>query len=248
MPAVFDYPIITNDQSIDKVLGAGLPVQLIFHDGKLIELLEESISHIAKKYAGKILVAKINSHDNPSSKYRFDISLTPALITYKAGNVISIENHITDTAIMEHAAYLAGDGPKPHTERTTEHTSPAGKISTDGVLDQTNTQIGLPINVTDDSFNKAVMFNNLPVLVDFWAPWCGPCRMTEPILEKLAKETKGKLIIAKLNVDDNPVIANRFGVRSIPTMMLVKKGNIIDRWTGALPEQLLRQRIAHIIS
>jgi thioredoxin len=87
------------------------------------------------------------------------------------------------------------------------------------------------------------MRSSQPVLVDFWAPWCGPCRMVGPILDKLSKELAGRLRVAKVNVDENPAVAQRYGIQSIPTMMVVKNGQIADRWAGALPEGSLRSRV-----
>ncbi len=97
-----------------------------------------------------------------------------------------------------------------------------------------------PINVTDQAFEKTVLQNSLPVIVDFWAPWCGPCRMVAPILDKLAKEFEGKLVIAKVNTDEDNEWAGRYGVRGIPTMFFVHNGNIVHRQVGALPEPYLR--------
>jgi thioredoxin 1 len=100
--------------------------------------------------------------------------------------------------------------------------------------------ISEPLHVTDAAFEKTVMQSNLPVIVDFWAPWCGPCKMVAPTLDKLAKEFTGKLIIAKVNTDDNPEWAQKFGVQGIPTMLFVNGGKIAHRQVGALPEGMLR--------
>ena len=104
-----------------------------------------------------------------------------------------------------------------------------------------------PIHVTDAEFDKFVLKSELPVVVDFWAPWCGPCRMVAPTLEKLAVEWNGRVKIAKVNVDENPRIAGMYGIQSIPTMMVVKNGKIAERWAGALPEPALRSRLGSFV-
>ncbi|MDX9849111.1 MAG: thioredoxin [Anaerolineaceae bacterium] len=100
--------------------------------------------------------------------------------------------------------------------------------------------ISEPIHVTDASFEKVVLQSEMPVIVDFWAPWCGPCRMVAPILDKLAKEYEGKLLVTKVNTDENPDWATKFGVQGIPTMLFVSGGKIAHRQVGALPEAMLR--------
>lgn len=101
--------------------------------------------------------------------------------------------------------------------------------------------IDTPIHVTDAAFEKTVLQSSLPVVVDFWAPWCGPCKMVAPILDKLAKEFAGKVIVAKVNTDDNPEWAQRYGVQGIPTMLFIANGKVVHRQVGALPERMLRE-------
>ena len=97
-----------------------------------------------------------------------------------------------------------------------------------------------PMHVADAEFQQVVLSSSVPAIVDFWAPWCGPCRVVAPTLEKLAKEYAGKLLVAKVNTDENPEWAQKYGVQGIPTMLFVARGKIIHRQVGALPEPMLR--------
>lgn len=104
-----------------------------------------------------------------------------------------------------------------------------------------------PIHVSDNEFQDKVLNSSIPVVVDFWAPWCGPCRMIAPILDDMAKEYGNKLVIAKVNTDENPQWATKFGVQGIPTMLFVRDGEVVDRIVGAHPKPSIQQRVDNLL-
>src|SRR3954468_11995948 len=102
--------------------------------------------------------------------------------------------------------------------------------------------MGKAVEITDANFEE-IINTDQPVLVDFWAEWCGPCKMIGPVVEELAGDYAGKAVIAKLNVDENPIVSAKFGIRSIPTLLELKKGEIVDKQVGVVPKSVLAQKI-----
>ena len=105
----------------------------------------------------------------------------------------------------------------------------------------------MALEATDGNFEELVLKSDKPVIVDFWAPWCGPCKMINPVLEKIASEQSGKIIVAKVNTDEDNEWAMKYGVQGIPTLLFVAGGKIIHRQVGALPERMLRDVVGQFL-
>jgi thioredoxin 1 len=110
-----------------------------------------------------------------------------------------------------------------------------------------NKQMKYVIEGTDSNFENEVLQSKLPVLVDFWAPWCGPCRMIGPVVEQLAEQYQGKIKVVKVNTDENQQIAYHYGIRSIPTLGIFKDGQVVDGVVGAVPKQTLESKLTPFI-
>jgi thioredoxin len=218
----FDTPLTTNDEGLHKILAQGLPVILYLYD-KSNTKLDKTFNQIAKEDAGDILVARVNMRENPEIRQKFKKLKLPALVTLDEAEVESKASQIIDDDVDAHVDFLLGRGPFPTQTAAQEKAK--------------NKRGAAPVHVSDKSFTKDVLKSNVPVLVDFWAPWCGPCRTIAPVLERVAEKYAGKVKVAKLNVDNNQKISRQYRAMSIPMLMLFKNGKAVGTLVGAQPQQ-----------
>lgn len=220
---VIDTPITANAETLNKVLATPLPQLLLLHHD-LNTALETSFKAIAKQEAGKLLAIKVNLKENPALHLAYDTTI-PVLIAFQEGKEVARKANPSAATLEDYAAYVLGK--TTHIEGDAE--KPMQNIPTK------------PIPVTDENFEQKVLASDKPVLVDFWAVWCAPCRMIAPTLEKLASDLAGQVVIAKLDVDNNPMTAQQYGIQSIPTLLVFKNGQVVDSTMGAQPEAMLRK-------
>jgi thioredoxin 1 len=104
-----------------------------------------------------------------------------------------------------------------------------------------------PFTFTETDFQHQVVDQSLPILVDFWAPWCGPCRLLAPVLDEIAADFEGRIIVGKVNVDEQPQLAARYGIRSIPTLLIFKDGQVVDQTVGGVPKHILEEKLRAVV-
>ena len=223
--AKIDSPITASADTLDRVLNSGLPAVLVLYNtqsGDLSGALQQTMKRIAKDEAQRLLIVKSNVAENPALGLKYDLSGgTPVMIAIQDHQEVARQNHATPDTLENYADYLLGR---------------ADKIEQNGGSSAT----AKPVKVSDGDFAERVLHSERPVLVDFWAEWCGPCHMIAPTLEKLAGEFGEQVTIAKLNVDENPRTAQQYRVQGIPMLLIFKGGKVVDRLVGAAPEQRLR--------
>ena len=256
-----DAPIHTNEANLGRVLNAGLPVLLVLwrRDCPPCDQLAPVLERLAKTYSGKALIARVNVDEEPAVARQYGITHLPALVFVR--DVKTVERGTGAAGERELAAwldYLARGGTRPpaptgpsialqpagasggparpaEPPRPTEpRREPAGAPR----------GAGQPITLTDATFDATLRGTSLPVLVDFWAEWCGPCKMIAPAVSQLAAEFAGRAVVAKLNVDENPRTPARFSIQGIPTLLIFRNGQVVDQIVGAQSPQVLRQRLA----
>jgi thioredoxin 1 len=229
----YDTPINATDASFERVvIQASLPVVAVFWSARETprQQLNAVLEQAAAEYADQALVVKLDVADAPQSQTTYDVDTVPQFLFFRGGQLVARAKGMPSAkALRPWVEYLLGQGPKPVSQKPPSKEAPAGD--------------GHPLTVTDADFERVVLAADVPVLVDFWADWCGPCRMVAPVVEGIAKEFAGRALVAKLDVDANPMTAQQYGVMSIPTLIYFQNGREVDRAVGAQPANVLHQKL-----
>jgi thioredoxin 1 len=259
-----DSPIHTNEANMPRVLAAGLPVVLVFwrRDCAPCDALMPALDRLARTYAGRALIVKVNAAEEVGLIGRYGVDRLPGIVFIVNGqSIASTAGAVAERELAAWLDHMTADAARPPVP--SGPSIPLGGVQGDGAAGGrqpgergqgtaapntgSEAATGQPVVLSDASFERVVLQNRLPVLVDFWAPWCGPCKMVAPIVVELAREYAGWAVVAKLDVDDHPRTASRYGVMSIPTLLIFKNGKVVDQIVGAQPANVLRQRLARQI-
>jgi len=238
MAQIIDSPVIANDHSIERILAVSLPILIVLWNGPILpEGVDRALVDLAYKEAGRLLVVKINAGENPQSARRLGTKRMPTLTGLHEGKEVTRAEPLTSADdVQAHARFLLGRGARPQTQRPSTQV----KLQARRVEEQ-------PILVTDATFEREVLHSSLPVLVDFWAPWCGPCHAIAPLMDKLARDYAGRLRVVKANVDENPHYAGLYSIQGIPSLLFFHHSKVINRLVGAMPESHLRAEIEQVL-
>ena len=251
-----DAPIHTNQANLERVLGAGLPVFLVFwrRGCAPCDQFSGPLDSLARRYSGSALVVKVNADEEPGLLRRYHITSLPTTVLIKDGRELAkAVGAVAERDLAAWAEYMSGKGGQPPVPTGPSEPLPGATVGpAQGQRPEPPrtqpqsgpaTGNGTPVTLTDSSFDQLARSSTLPVLVDCWAPWCGPCKMVAPVVESLAREFSGRVVVGKLNVDENPGVATRYGIMSIPTLLILRNGQVVDRVVGAVPGHVLRDRL-----
>ena len=220
-------PIHVNDNTFEKaVLQSPVPVVVDFWAPWCAPCyaIAPHIEKLAREYDGKIRVVKVNTDDNPQWAMRYGVRGIPTVLFVKDGQEMDRLVGVRGYADLKRMV----------DEKLLGARSPIAEVAF---------APGKPIIVTDANFDQIVLRSTKPVLVDFWAEWCAPCHMIAPIIEQLAEEYADRVVVAKLNVDESPMVPQRYGIMGIPTIILFKDGQVVEKFVGVRPISAYRQAL-----
>jgi thioredoxin 1 len=228
--AALDTPVTVNDETFERwVLQSDLPVALLFCTPRFskCQQIAPLWQSLAKQYAGRLRVAQVMVDDNRRWAREYKVTALPTTLWLRGGEVRQRAEGLPDEAVLRERAeaLLANQEPRLPERRERQEAEGSG-----------------PLVLTDATFDRALEADK-PVLVDFWAAWCGPCRMVGPVVDALASEMGDRAVVAKLNVDENPRTAQKYNVMSIPTLLIFRDGRVVDTLVGAQPAPVIRQRL-----
>lgn len=227
--------VVENDQ-FKQALPSGGPALILLHDGKLAAPLRDAAEKVARQYGDDLAVLLLDASTNPDTYIKLDEPELPAVVTMikrffgRKGH--SEQAGVRPADIRAHAAAVVAGEEVKSADKKSKQTAAKGS--------------GEPVPVTDKTWRREVLRSKTPVLVDFWASWCAPCRTIAPTVAQLADEYNGTLKVVKLDTDANPVISRRYGIRSIPTLAIIENGQIVDQMSGADPgglRQMVRRTL-----
>ncbi len=234
-------PIVLTDENLDSVLMGDKPIMILVSNGDGVRGDFSSAFKKAAEENKQMVFAKIDPSQNPKAAQLFEVEDKPVLVGWYCGEQVVRRSKPWGTdmplALEQVRTKVQEIAPDVVAQPVEEEATAVEKV--------VDTK---PFTVTDNTFQAEVIDYHLPVLVDFWAPWCGPCKTVGPILDKLAVEFAGKIRIAKVNTDENQGLSQNFQIASIPTIMLIKDRTIVFSQPGALPESALRDLINQLIA
>ncbi len=267
MAAVFDTPIRTSAANLERVLAAGRPMLIVFETPNCAPCrgLDPTLTELARAFAGRALIVRVENAEEANLPMRFRLTRVPTLVYWQSGREVARIDGAADAgSIRAWLEFMLGSGPRPTPTSgpsvplggapsarpsastagsSGAYTRPSAGASAPGTAGRN----GGPIVVTDATFASQVLQAQLPVLVDFWAPWCGPCRIISPVVEELGRQYAGRLRVAKMNTDENPNEAGRLGIMGIPTLIFFRNGREVDRIVGVVPKANLQSRVERVL-